>query len=88
MNAAVRAVSGSLLLARSGSVRSVRTVKSVTSDYPYYHKHSITKPRAYINYWEKMFWSYFIAGFILSGPAWILYHHREYSSGGGGGDEE
>lgn len=71
----------SLLRSRlvSSCQQSCRTkVTRVTSDYPYYHKLTVTKPFNRIPRWEIYFWQSFIAFAMLSGPAWIMYHHREY----------
>ena len=58
--------------------------KSATPDYPYYIQAQIAMPRNRIPRLEKAFWGVFIGATILSVPAWIMVHHREY----GQSDEE
>lgn len=70
----------------AGVIRRAVQVQSVRNNYPYDHRLLVTPPRQRIGFGEKVFWGTFISLFIVSVPAWIIVHHREYG-GAAGGDE-
>ena len=59
-------------------VRGQVQIVSKRNNYPYYHRVSVSPPRVRISFAEKMFWGTFIAFTMLSVPAWVIVHHREY----------
>jgi hypothetical protein len=66
-------------------VRQEIQLSSKRTNYPYNYRHAITPPRNRIPFAEKVFWGVFMTGVIVSVPAWVLIHHREYM---GATDEE
>lgn len=74
----------------TSAIRGQVQVMPKRTNYPYDYRVTVTKPVVRIPFGEKVFWGIFMGVAIMSVPAWVMYHHREYMGveGGEEGSEE